>query len=60
MPRPRTPVGAYGAIAVRRRGERVIAETRIRDADGRIRHSKVTCSHTEPIHHETAVSGTHR
>lgn len=42
MPRPRTPVGAYGAIAVRRRGDRVIAETRIRDADGRIRHVRVT------------------
>ena len=42
MPRPRTPVGAYGAIAVRRRGDRVIAETRIRDTDGRIRHVRVT------------------
>lgn len=42
MARPRTPVGAYGSIAVRRRGDRVIAETRIRDADGRIRHLRVT------------------
>jgi integrase len=42
MARPRTPVGAYGAIAIRRRGKRVIAETRIRDADGRIRHIRVT------------------
>lgn len=42
MARPRTPVGAYGAIAVRRRGDRVIAETRIRDADGRIRHVRVS------------------
>jgi integrase len=42
MARPRTPVGAYGSIAVRRRGKRVIAETRIRDADGRIRHIRVT------------------
>ncbi|MBJ7353980.1 MAG: tyrosine-type recombinase/integrase family protein [Thermoleophilaceae bacterium] len=42
MARPRTPVGAYGSIAVRRRGERVIAETRIRDADGRLRHVRVT------------------
>lgn len=42
MARPRTPVGAYGAIAVRRRGDRAIAETRIRDADGRIRHVRVT------------------
>jgi integrase len=35
-------VGAYGTIAVRRRGDRVIAETRIRDADGRLRHVRVT------------------
>lgn len=42
MARPRTPVGAYGSIAVRRRGERAIAETRIRDADGRVRHVRVT------------------
>lgn len=42
MARPRTPVGAYGAIAVRRRGDRVVAETRIRDADGRMRHVRVT------------------
>jgi integrase len=41
MARPRTPVGAYGSIAVRRRRDRVIAETRIRDADGRIRHVRV-------------------
>jgi Phage integrase, N-terminal SAM-like domain len=42
MARPRTPVGAYGSIAVRRRGDRVIGETRIRDADGRLRHVRVT------------------
>lgn len=42
MARPRTPVGAYGSIAVRRREDRAIAETRIRDADGRIRHVRVT------------------
>lgn len=42
MARPRTPVGAYGSIAVRRRADRVIAETRIRDADGRVRHVRVT------------------
>lgn len=42
MARPRTPVGAYGSIAVRRRGDRAIAETRVRDADGRIRHVRVT------------------
>jgi integrase len=42
MARPRTPIGAYGSIAVRRRGDRTIAETRIRDADGRLRHVRVT------------------
>jgi len=42
MARPRTPVGAYGSIAIRRRGARVIAETRFRDADGRLRHVRVT------------------
>ena len=42
MARPRTPVGAYGSIAVRRRGDRVIAETRVRDADGRMRQVRVT------------------
>lgn len=42
MARPRTPIGAYGSIAVRRRGDRAFAETRIRDADGRMRHVRVT------------------
>lgn len=42
MARPRTPIGAYGSIAVRRRADRVIAETRIRDADGQMRHVRVT------------------
>jgi hypothetical protein len=35
-------VGAYGSIAVRRRGDGVIAENRICDADGRLRHVRVT------------------
>lgn len=42
MARPQTPVGAYGSITVRRRGEQVIAETRIRDADERVRHVRVS------------------
>jgi hypothetical protein len=42
MARPRIPVGAYGSIAVRRRGTKAIAETRIRDLDGRVRHVRVT------------------
>lgn len=44
MGRPRTPVGAYGVITVRRRGDRTVAETRVRDADGRIRQVRVTAS----------------
>jgi integrase len=42
MGRPRTTIGTYGHIAVRRRGERAIAETRVRDADGRMRQVRVS------------------
>lgn len=35
--RPRTVIGAYGTIRVRRRGSSFIAITRFRDADGRLR-----------------------
>ena len=38
--RPSTPIGTFGTFGttnVRRRGRRVIAETRFRDADGRLR-----------------------
>lgn len=40
--RPRTLIGTFGAVNVRRRGRRVMAETRFRDADGRLR--RVTAS----------------
>jgi integrase len=40
--RPRTPIGTFGAVNVRRRERRVMAETRFRDADGRLR--RVTAS----------------
>ena len=40
MARPRAPVGAHGSVAVRR-GDRAIAETGIRDVDGRVRHVSV-------------------
>ena len=40
--RPRTPLGTFGTVNVRRRGKRVTAETRFRDADGRLR--RVTAS----------------
>lgn len=40
--RPRTSIGTYGEIYVMTRRDRCVAETRIRDADGRLR--KVTAS----------------
>jgi integrase len=39
--RPRTAIGTYGTLTVRRRNGRAIAETRIRDADGRVRQVRV-------------------
>ncbi|MFC5731011.1 MULTISPECIES: site-specific integrase [Nocardioides] len=35
--RPRTPIGTHGAINTRRDRGRVVAETRVRDLDGRLR-----------------------
>ena len=45
--RPRTAIGTYGAITVRRRGSRAVAETRVRDADGRMRHVRITARTAE-------------
>jgi integrase len=44
--RPRTAIGTYGAINVRRKGagRRYVAETRFRDLDGRLRQVKATGS----------------
>jgi hypothetical protein len=39
--RPRTAIGTCGAITMRRRDGRAIAETRTRDADGRVRQITV-------------------
>lgn len=39
--RPRTAIGTCGTLTVRRRDGRAIAETRIRDADGRVRQVRV-------------------
>lgn len=39
--RPKTPIEAYGAINVRRRGSSMVAETRFRDFDGRLRQVRV-------------------
>lgn len=44
--RPRTAIGTYGGVYVRRRGDRCMAETRFRDLDGRLR--KVTASAGSP------------
>jgi hypothetical protein len=41
MARPKTPIGAYGSINVRRCGRSVVAETRFRDHDGRVRQIRV-------------------
>lgn len=35
--RPRTPIGTHGVINTRREDGRVVAETRVRDLDGRLR-----------------------
>jgi hypothetical protein len=40
--RPRTPIGIHGAINTRREGGRVVAETRVRDLDGRLRHIRAS------------------
>lgn len=40
--RPRTPIGTHGAINTRREGGRVVAETRVRDLDGRFRQVRAT------------------
>lgn len=40
--RPRTPIGTHGAINTRREGSRVVAETRVRDLDGRLRQVRAS------------------
>jgi integrase len=40
--RPRTPIGTHGAINTRRLRGRVVAETRVRDLDGRLRQVRAT------------------
>lgn len=40
--RPRTPIGTHGAINTRRYGGRVVAETRVRDLDGRLRQVRAS------------------
>lgn len=40
--RPRTPIGTHGAINTRRDGGRVVAETRVRDLDGRLRQVRAS------------------
>lgn len=40
--RPRTPIGTHGAINTRRESGRVVAETRVRDLDGRLRQVRAS------------------
>lgn len=40
--RPRTPIGTHGAVNTRRRGGRIVAETRVRDLDGRLRQVRAS------------------
>ena len=40
--RPRTPIGTHGAVNTRRDGGRVVAETRVRDLDGRLRQVRAS------------------
>jgi integrase len=40
--RPRTPIGTHGAVNTRRQDGRVVAETRVRDLDGRLRQVRAT------------------
>ncbi|MEI2811891.1 MAG: tyrosine-type recombinase/integrase [Nocardioides sp.] len=42
--RPRTPIGTFGAVNVRRQAKRVMAETRVRDLDGRLRRVSASAS----------------
>lgn len=42
MGRPRTDIGTYGTVTTRRTGTCTLAETRVRDADGKIRQVRVT------------------
>ena len=42
MGRPRMPIGIHGAINTRRYGGRVVAETRVRDLDGRLRQVRAS------------------
>lgn len=40
--RPRTPIGTHGAINTRRTRSGIVAETRVRDLDGRLRQVRAT------------------
>lgn len=40
--RPRTPIGTHGAINTRRHGSSVVAESRVRDLDGRLRQVRAS------------------
>jgi len=42
--RPRTAIGTYGTISIRCAGRHYVAETRFRDADGRLRKVHATAA----------------
>jgi len=51
MGRPKTPIGAYGSINLRHRGTSMVAETRVRDQDGRLRQIRVAGPTTAAARH---------
>jgi integrase len=48
--RPRTAIGTYGNVSVRLAGRRYVAETRFRDADGRLRKVHATAASRSSAH----------
>lgn len=59
--RPRTAIGTFGAIYVRPRGRRYVAQTRFRDLDGRLRKVDATANskaHAESLLKERLLSRT--
>jgi integrase len=56
--RPRTPIGTFGAVNVRRTRKSVMAETRVRDADGQLR--RVSASATSATSATSAAAARRR
>lgn len=60
MGRPKTPIGAYGSINVRRRGRSMVAEARVRDQDGRVRQIRVAGPTSAAARHRLKERLVHR